>query len=292
MKAAARARVARKSSARPAPLVETALYSPVKSFLEGQGYTVKGEVGRCDIVARRGDEPPVIVELKIALTLELLLQGVSRLGLAESVYLAVPAPRGVSPVFDKRMHKLLRRVGLGLLLVHEPSGGRQVVEAVLDPKPYRPRIDTRRAGRMLREFATRVGDPNSGGSTTRVKLVTAYRQQALRMASVLLARGPRRPAALKLEADAPKAASILQQDHYGWFERVSRGVYALTPAGTAALDSFAGRFAPPPPCEAGGPTPIQPGQGGSVAEIRPGAAAASDGGRTRRVPARRRSPPR
>jgi hypothetical protein len=70
---------------------EEQLYGPVKAFLEGQGYAVKGEVRGCDLVARRGDEPPVIVELKRAFTLELLLQGVDRLALSERVYVAVPA---------------------------------------------------------------------------------------------------------------------------------------------------------------------------------------------------------
>lgn len=30
--------------------METSLYQPVKAFLEGAGYTVKGEVGGCDVV--------------------------------------------------------------------------------------------------------------------------------------------------------------------------------------------------------------------------------------------------
>lgn len=229
----------------PVRLVETSLYAPVKVFLESQGYTVKGEIGRCDVVARRGDEKPVIVELKTALNLELLLQGVERLALSDAVYIAVPAPRTDSPVFDRRMRKLLRRLGLGLLLVHTPSGKGQIVEAILDPVPYRPRADKKRTGRLLGEFARRIGDPNPGGSTTRVKLVTAYRQEALRIASVLAVLGPQSPAALKLSAEAPKSASILRDDHYGWFERVERGIYTLTPAGAAALKSFVGRFAVP-----------------------------------------------
>jgi len=237
--------VAKKSKAKPAGRrAETSLYAPVKAFLEGQGYTVKGEIGSCDVVARRRDETPVIVELKTGLTLELLLQGVQRLSLADTVYLAVPAPRGTSPVFDRRMHKLLRRVGLGLLLVHEAGARGRTVEVALDPLPYTPRINKRKAGRLLGEFARRAGDPNPGG-TTRVKLVTAYRQEALRLASVLAAKGPQSPAALKVEAEAPKAGAILRDDHYGWFERVERGIYALTPAGLAALNSFVGRFAPP-----------------------------------------------
>jgi Uncharacterized conserved protein len=38
---------------------ETSLYGPVKRYLETLGFTVKGEVCGCDLVAIRGDEPPV-----------------------------------------------------------------------------------------------------------------------------------------------------------------------------------------------------------------------------------------
>jgi hypothetical protein len=45
-------------------------------------------------------------------------------------------------------------------------------------------------------------------------------------------------ARLREAADAPNAARILQHNYYGWFERVARGVYALTPLGVRALDHF------------------------------------------------------
>lgn len=230
-----------KSKAR---LVETSLYAPVKAFLERQGYQVKGEIGRCDVVARRADEPPVVVELKTAFNFELLLQGVERFTISEHVYLAVPARRGPSPVFDHRFRKLLRRLGLGLLLVYGAGKKRAKVEAIMDPLPYKPRVNKKRTARLLSEFERRVGDPNAGGST-RVKLVTAYRQECLRVASVLAARGPRSPKALRVDAEAPKAASILLSDYYGWFERVERGIYAVTPAGTKALETYKGRFEAP-----------------------------------------------
>ncbi len=183
----------------------------------------------------------MIVELKMALTLELVLQGIDRLNLSDAVYLAVPAPRGTSLLFDRRFRKLLRRVGLGLLVIH----GAGKVETILDPLPYRPRINKRRTGRLLGEFERRVGDPNSGGSSHRVKIVTAYRQEALRVASILAARGPQRPVQLRIEADAPRAGQILRDDVYGWFERVERGIYRLTPAGETGLNAFAGRFVAP-----------------------------------------------
>ena len=59
-----------------------------------------------------------------------------------------------------------------------------------------------------------------------------YRQQALACAASL-ADGPRRIA--EIRSSIPDAPRILQRDVYGWFSRVERGVYALTPAGTTAL---------------------------------------------------------
>ena len=246
-------RRARHSRSRASSQPETGLYAPVKTFLERQGYTVKGEIGRCDVVALRVGEPPVLVELKTTLTLELLLQGIERLAMSDRVYLAVPSSGGGPRIFDRRLHKLLRRVGLGLLLVHGRHAGASV-EAVLDPGPYRPRTDRQRLDRLLGEFARRAGDPNAGGST-RVKIVTAYRQEALRMASVLAARGPQTPALLRVDAEAPNAGRILLNDVYGWFERVERGVYTLTQAGTAALRTFGGRFAAPSCLQRAAPTP-------------------------------------
>jgi hypothetical protein len=44
---------------------------------------------------------------------------------------------------------------------------------------------------------------------------------------------PRRPRDLR--ALAPDAAAILQRNVYGWFARVERGLYGLSPVGEAAL---------------------------------------------------------
>ena len=44
---------------------ESDLYLPLKRFLESQNYEVKGEVQDCDVVAVRGEEAPVVVELKL-----------------------------------------------------------------------------------------------------------------------------------------------------------------------------------------------------------------------------------
>lgn len=73
---------------------ESDLYAPIKALFEAQGYTVKGEVGAADLVAVRSDAPPVIVELKLRLTLSLYHQACARLAVTDRVYIAVPLPRG------------------------------------------------------------------------------------------------------------------------------------------------------------------------------------------------------
>lgn len=209
--------------------LESDLYAPVKALLEGQGYVVKGEVRGCDVVAVRGAELPVVVELKRVLGLGLVLQGVDRLALTDLVYLAV----GQWPKQMKNVRKLCRRLGLGLIVV-----SRARADVVLDPVPYAPRKNKRKAGRMLGEHARRVGDPNIGGQAMRAPLMTAYRQQALRCAELLAANGPMKLAAMRSMADLPNVASILQSDFYGWFERVERGVYTITPKGRQGLQQF------------------------------------------------------
>ena len=207
---------------------EVDLYLPVKSFLERQGYEVKGEVRGCDVVAVRADEPPVIVELKRAFGLGLMLQGIDRLAITDHVYLAVGDwPRRLSDI-----RKLCRRVGLGLMVV-----SRRRVEVIEDPIPYRPRKSPQRRTLLLGEHARRRGDPNRGG-VTRVPIVTAYRQEALRCAERLVA-GPMTIAALRAGGDVPNVARILQQDVYGWFTRVGRGTYELNPTGAEGVRRFA-----------------------------------------------------
>ena len=141
--------------------------------------------------------------------------------------------------FQGLYKRLCRRLGRGLLAVHEPTARRPaLVEPLLDPAPYRPRPDRRRRGQLLREFAHRVGDPNTGGSNRR-PIVTAYRQDALRCLAVLAERGPTKAAEVARASGVPRAAALMYRDVYGWFERVDRGVYAQSAKGRAAHTTYA-----------------------------------------------------
>jgi hypothetical protein len=217
--------------------MEVALYKPVKAFLEGLGFAVKGEIRGCDVVATRQNAAPdarpivVIAELKQAFSLELLLQAADRLALADEVWLAVTATRRGRDR-DRRAHKLCRLLGLGLLAVDVARAG---VEVLVEPAPYRPRANMARRGKLMDEFHRRRGDPMAGGST-RKPMMTAYRQQALDIAAGLRD-GPLRPRDLR--PAAPDAGRILLDNVYGWFERVGPGVYRLAPAGEHALAASA-----------------------------------------------------
>ena len=217
---------------------EEELYPSVKRFLEGQGYQVKGEVKDCDVVAVRDDETPVIVELKTSLTLAVVLQAVERLSLTEKVYVGIPRKKS----FRKNRHKvikLLRMLGLGLLLV-DPNLKTGAVDVVIDPGGYTPRRSKPRRERLLREFVRRSGDPNLGGMAKRKGVMTAYRQRALAVGRYLETEGPTKAALVAKALAEPKAREIMYRDVYGWFDRVSTGVYALSPRGKKEIVLWGG----------------------------------------------------
>ena len=214
---------------------ETELYAPVKGFLEGQGFAVKGEVADADVVACRDDDPPVIVELKAGFSLSLLQQAVARLAITDAVYVCVPRRSGriASRALTDNL-KLCRRLGLGVMTVRLSDG---LVEVHCDPLPYTPRKSAARRGRLLREFARRRGDPARGGAT-RCEQVTAYRQDALSIAAHLAAIGPSKGSVVAKATGVTLATRMMRDDHYGWFERLGPGLYALTDAGRDGLTRY------------------------------------------------------
>lgn len=206
---------------------ETDLYPPVKAWLEGLGYEVKAEVGAADVVACRDGAEPLIVELKLGFSLTLLQQAVARQAVSDAVYVAVPRWKGRA---GWRAFKgntgLCKRLGLGVLSVRQNDG---FVQVHADPMPFQPRKSKPRRAALLGEFARREGDPNTGG--TNGKLVTAYRQDAEKLAAYLAAHGPDKGAVVAKATGVARATRIMASNHYGWFERVKTGVYALSAAG-------------------------------------------------------------
>lgn len=216
------------------------LYAPIKAYFIERGYEVKGEVGAADLVAipfKTPDADPIIVELKTGFTLSLFHQAINRQSMTDNVYIAVPRKTGKSALVAIRRNKMLcRRLGIGLMTVRLSDGR---VDIHCDPGPFKPRKIKARKTKLLAEFEKRHGDPNEGGMTSE-GLMTSYRQGALRCAKVLHDEGACKASYVAKMAGFEKARNLMADNHYGWFEKVDRGVYGLTPQGAAALKENTG----------------------------------------------------
>ena len=202
----------------------------MKGFLETLGFVVKGEIGGCDLVAVKQSEPRIVVigELKMRFNLELVLQAVDRAAACDEVWIAARvSSRGAGRESDARFRNLCRRLGLGMLGVTDAGE----IDIIVSPTAPMPRRDPKRRSRLVEEHRRRQGDPALGGGS-RAPIMTAYRQQAL-LCAAAMANGPQRPRDLRQVA--PNAAQILRGNVYGWFRRIERGRYGLTPVGEAAL---------------------------------------------------------
>lgn len=262
---------------------EAELYAPLKAFFKLHGYDIKGEVRNCDMVGmKEGLAEPLIVEMKKTFNLALLLQGLERLKMSSHVYLAVEKSRAKKGAVNQRwseISNLCRKLGLGLITVTFYKTKAPFVEVLCQPGEGNrtERNSPRKRERLLVEFRERSGDYNTGG-VTRAKLVTAYREKTLRVAAALQqlsmaenhsdlpssnsessctpenhkpkAKTPPKPgvtpAAIRNLSGIGNAASMLQQNYYGWFSRVARGRYILTDAGLQALQDYASVLEVPP----------------------------------------------
>ncbi len=218
-------------------ILETDLYRPLHDYLVEQGYTVRSEVKNCDIAAVK-DGDLIVVEMKRALNVPLLVQAVQRQKITESVYVAVPRPVNKRKWMggSKGVQDVLRRLEVGLIFV-SPNGRKPKVEVVFHPVPCERRKRKASHRAVLHEIERRSADFNQGGSC-RKKIVTAYRENAVQIACCLDSLGPSCPKSLRTLGTGEKTLSILYRNVYGWFERVDKGVYALSAKGREELAHY------------------------------------------------------
>jgi hypothetical protein len=217
---------------------ESDLYDPLKTYLEHQGYTIGAEVQDCDLIAIKADEM-IIIELKTRVSVDLLIQAARRKDISDAVYIAVPLPVGKKDLPKSRgLKNLLRKLEVGLILVRFMKTKTRV-DVVLHPRPYEKRMRPGKQASILREVDGRYGEFNKGGIPSTEERITAYKQEAIRIAFLLREKGESSPKDLRSCSARPdKIQAILAQNHYGWFDRVSRGLYRINPAGCEALDRY------------------------------------------------------
>ena len=175
------------SSKKKVDVIEEDLYAPIRDYLEECGFLVKGEVNHCDVTAMK-DDVVLVVEMKLLLNLDEILQAVLRQRVADIVYIAVPKKGNL--LFTKRWQNichLLRRLEIGLLLV-SLRGEHSFVELALEAKPFDRQRSRAVSGHkrvsLIKEFESRSGDLNTGGSTGK-RIITAYRENAIHIAVLL-----------------------------------------------------------------------------------------------------------
>jgi hypothetical protein len=188
-------------------------------------------------VAVRGTEDLAIVELKLAFSLDVLLQAVNRLDISSAVYIGIPSSCRAFRKRRRRILKLLRMLGIGLILIPVNSR-RSRVEVMLDPGKYYPRIQARRREQLLGEFERRRGDPIPGGSSRRRGMMTAYRQKAIRIAQYLTENGPTKASVIAHAIEESEVRAVLYRNVYGWFDRLGGGLYRVSPRGIADLATW------------------------------------------------------
>lgn len=208
-------------------MLEKDLYAPIKSHLEAQGFLVKAEVLDCDVFAVM-DDKIVIVELKLKLNLEVVLQAVKRQKLGTVVFVAIPSPKRdyFSAHFRDVCH-LLRRLELGLLIYY-PKDDRVRME--FDAVPLKSRANSKKKQAHLDEFSQRHGDNNVGGSNC-TRIMTVYKESALRIAGLLEIYKELKVEEVRNLSGDDKAQRILKNNYYGWFLSTKRGHYSLTGEG-------------------------------------------------------------
>ena len=209
---------------------ETDLYPLLKKYFENQGFLVQAEVNSIDIVAIK-DDLVIIVEMKTQLNLKLIYQGCQRQKIGDNVYLAVPRINN-KKTFKERLH-ILRRLNLGLLIVDMEN---ENVEAIIDPIDFVFRKSKKKKQKLLAEMNQRVTNVNVGG-TSKSKLVTAYRENVIKIA-YCLKDGEKTTKEIKDITGIKNATSYWQKNYYNWFYRVSRGVYALKEQGIKELAGY------------------------------------------------------
>jgi len=216
---------------------EQDMHIPLSEYLKHQGYTVNSEVRNCDLVARKKDDI-IIIELKTRITVSLLVQAAARKELNDAVYIAVPIPSGKNSLPNmKGIRKLLRRMEIGLICVRFLKTKTRI-EVEEHPIPFTPRRRHKKREAILREIDGRYAEFNTSGSPTSSGRITAYRQEALRIAHYLYNTTASSPKMLRNLGCNDKTQQILSDNVYGWFERISRGTYKLSSEGETALSTY------------------------------------------------------
>ncbi len=218
--------------------MEKDLFGPIKKYFEKQGFVCDGEVGDIDLYMERGEEK-IAVELKTEINFRALQQAALRQKVVETVYIGTFTPKNMrSSAYRDKLY-LLKRLGIGLIVVSKRSGQVQIAnEPVVSELSSFQKRNAGKKKAISEEFKKRRTKNNTGGVRGE-KLITSYREDALLVLDALAELGGSAGTKeIRKLSGIDKATNIMYRNPYGWFERKEDGVYAVTDGGYAALEEF------------------------------------------------------
>ena len=220
---------------------ESELYGPVRDHFVSLGYEVQGEVNSCDLAANKNGET-VIAELKTSFCLKLVYQALERQSMTDLVYTVIPRPKkGAKGAQWRDMLKLMKKLNIGIITVALDSP-LKTVEVVLSPQVAQSgdngdkKQNTDKKAALIRELQSRNLNTTTGG-VSRTKILTAYREKSIFVLCLLKGLENASTSAVTRLAGIENAGHILGRNYYGWFKKVSKGIYAPSKQGLEAMDS-------------------------------------------------------
>lgn len=220
-------------------MIESELFDPICAHYKQMGFEVDGEVKSIDMVCRHIEEDiTVVVELKNTINMKLITQAALRQKLFDYVYVGVWTPKNLRSKEHRNKVYLLKRLGIGLIYVspklhsvsiaHEPLADELLV--------YQQRNKRKRQA-VLKEFQKRQLKENQGGIYN-TKIITAYMEECLVVLKALEEGEALKVGQVREITGIKLCNRLLYDNHYGWFENVTRGHYRITSLGQEALVTY------------------------------------------------------
>ncbi|MBE5958195.1 MAG: hypothetical protein E7254_04945 [Lachnospiraceae bacterium] len=218
--------------------MEKDLFEPIKNYFEAYGYVCDGEVNDIDLYMEK-DESGVAVELKVTLDFKSVQQAALRQKIVDHVFIGIFRPRNMNTRAFKDKIYLLKRLGIGLIVVSKRTGTVEIVSEPIeaDLSTFKKNNSKKKAA-LSEEFQRRKIKNNTGG-VNHSKIITGYREDSLLVLSALNDLGGQASTKeIRQLSGIEKATTILYKNYYGWFCNVKKGIYSISKSGNDALAEY------------------------------------------------------